>query len=303
MDNFYEIYHDYVTGRLRNDAHLAEIQARDNGSWVWPNIAITTIGCFDTVGSLGIPTLPIPLFGHAISGVFNGKKYSFYDTDLSPKVLHAFHALALDEKRAPFAPALWHKPPTNTTTELRQCWFPGVHTNIGGGYPDQEIADMTLAWMIERTKDWLEWDFDYLRGIVHNGGGGNRKQWAEGFIYNSRTGLMKLAGEMHRTPGAYHAPNETGECVHVSVRVRRKVQKDWKGGALKHWTWDDDEKCWRPPGGGAQKLKEDWLGDIEMELAGRDVVEKLLGWAFPGEKIQILEKSPVGEHISQKNGE
>lgn len=304
MDNFYDIYQDYVTGRLRDDAVVAELHAREDGSWVHPNIVVTTIGCFDTVGSLGIPTLPIPLLGHAVSGVFNGKKYSFHDTDLSPRVLHAFHALALDEKRAPFTPAMWHKAPNNTTTELRQCWFPGVHTNVGGGYPDQEIADMTLAWMIERTKTWLEWDFDYLRGIFKNGGGGgDRREWAEGKIYNSRTGMMRLAGTMQRTPGEYHAPNETGECVHVSVRVRKNVLGDWKGGALKGWWWSDQEKCWCAPGSDGTKLKEDWLGDIEKELAGRDIVERLLGWAFPGEDV-VNEKSPPDERIveSMRNG-
>jgi hypothetical protein len=65
---------------------------------------------------------------------------------------NAFQALALDEHRGPFVPTLWHLPPGPTTTNLEQCWFPGVHINIGGGSDDQikggrgdreEIATLT----------------------------------------------------------------------------------------------------------------------------------------------------------------
>jgi hypothetical protein len=36
-----------------------------------------------------------------------------------------------------------------TTTDLRQVWFPGAHANVGGGYSDQEIANITLAWYVK----------------------------------------------------------------------------------------------------------------------------------------------------------
>lgn len=98
-------------------------------------IEIKAVGVFDTVGSLGIPNIGyLAKLGleHPI------KEYKFYNTALSNIVKHAFHALALDEKRGSFSPAIWEKPADNTT-DLRQVWFPGVHTNIGGGYADQEV--------------------------------------------------------------------------------------------------------------------------------------------------------------------
>lgn len=68
----------------------------------------------------------------------------FYDTSLSHQIEHAFQALALDETRPPFSPAVWERLP-NDLTDLRQCWFPGNHGNVGGGWPDQNIANITLA--------------------------------------------------------------------------------------------------------------------------------------------------------------
>jgi hypothetical protein len=305
MDGFYQIYKDYMEGNmLKKPGYVEELQAKDGGSLVTPNVNVTTIGCFDTVGSLGIPTLPIPLVGHALSGVVNAKKYSFHATDLSPRVLHAFHALALDEMRAPFMPSLWFKEPTNTVTELRQCWFPGVHTNVGGGYSDQEIADMTLAWMIERTKEYLDWDPTYLRHITKNGGA-DRKEWAVGKIYDSRVGVMRLAGKAVRTPGAYHTDEgtDTNEVVHVSVRVRKTVMSDWDGGAMAGWNWNSEQNLWVNSANPALTLKEDVLGDTEMELAGRDVVEQLLGWAFP-DHVHDVRSSPDNNngHLIHLNG-
>jgi hypothetical protein len=32
-----------------------------------------------------------------------------------------------------------------STTNLKQVWFPGNHGNVGGGWHDQQISDITLA--------------------------------------------------------------------------------------------------------------------------------------------------------------
>merc|ERR1711939_431792 len=83
------------------------------------------------------------------------KEMSFYDTKLGPGIENAFQALALDERRTAFSPALWEKP-QSCRTKLRQVWFPGVHSNIGGGYDDQELADITLAWMMSQFSPFLD---------------------------------------------------------------------------------------------------------------------------------------------------
>ena len=104
---------------------------------------IRFIGVWDTVGALGIPL-------RGMRWLTRGK-YQFHDTELSRSVRHACHALAIDERRSPFKPTLWQfKPKKNQTVE--QVWFPGVHTNIGGGYPDRSLSDITLEWMIGKSK-------------------------------------------------------------------------------------------------------------------------------------------------------
>ena len=63
---------------------------------------------------------------------------------MHPNVEHAFHAIALDEWRSSFECTMWGKK-KNDSTQLRQVWFPGSHCNVGGGWPDQQVATIALA--------------------------------------------------------------------------------------------------------------------------------------------------------------
>ncbi len=102
---------------------------------------IKFIGVWDTVGSLGNPLLLGAL----------RRKDRFHDTDLSSKVENAFHALAIDEKRAHFKPAIWYQKEPVKGQKLEQTWFVGVHSNVGGGYPSTGLSDIALKWMSNKA--------------------------------------------------------------------------------------------------------------------------------------------------------
>ena len=105
------------------------------------------IGVWDTVGALGIP-----LSGWPLVDLFN-RRWQFHDTTLSSTVHAAFQALAIDEQRAPFRPTLWTQSPDAPDTQrLEQVWFAGVHSDVGGGYPEHQLSDITLRWMVERAR-------------------------------------------------------------------------------------------------------------------------------------------------------
>jgi hypothetical protein len=107
-------------------------------------IQVQACAVWDTVGSLGIPNVA---FLAKLGLPHSTKEYKFYDTNLSGCIKHAFQALALDEHRTPFSPAVWERVHMEKATiDLRQVWFPGSHANCGGGYADQEIANISLAW-------------------------------------------------------------------------------------------------------------------------------------------------------------
>lgn len=108
---------------------------------------IKMVGVWDTVGSLGIPSM----FG----GV-DPLLYGFLDTSLHPNVPNAYQALAIDEMRLEFPPTLWKSTGAPGQT-LEQVWFCGVHSDVGGGEPDDAegetaLSDITLTWMIDKAK-------------------------------------------------------------------------------------------------------------------------------------------------------
>ncbi len=104
------------------------------------------LGCWDTVGALGIPNiipwLPIDTISR--------RKMEFLNTDLGPGIKHARHAVAVDERRSAFLPT----PMTgNGVTELKQLWFPGDHGGVGGGSkPHVGLSDGALVWMADEAK-------------------------------------------------------------------------------------------------------------------------------------------------------
>jgi hypothetical protein len=86
-------------------------------------------------------------------------------------VRHGFHALAIDEMRRPFNPTLWtlrtdkeQAKDAEQAPNVEQMWFPGVHSNVGGGYDSSGLSDLALAWMIARVgeKTGLEFNEEYI---------------------------------------------------------------------------------------------------------------------------------------------
>ncbi len=109
------------------------------------NIKIKVMGVWDTVGALGIPT--------NLFNTFNRTRYAFHDTALSALVENAFQALAIDEHRGPFEATLWQRPKEDVPGQIvEQVWFAGVHSDVGGGYPNSELSDLSLRWMMARIR-------------------------------------------------------------------------------------------------------------------------------------------------------
>jgi len=126
----------------RNKAQRAALLATLNNYNLF-NAQIKMVGVWDTVGSLGIPAL----FGNV-----DPVLYGFLDTSLHPDVLNAYQALAIDERRQEFPPTLWTPPsPPVDGQVLEQVWFAGAHCDVGGGYPETGLSDITFSWMMGKA--------------------------------------------------------------------------------------------------------------------------------------------------------
>lgn len=62
---------------------------------------------------------------------------------------------------------IWQQTPEGASKgqTLLQMWFAGVHTDIGGGYAEHDLSDISLTWMIAHTQALLAYDNEYLAKI------------------------------------------------------------------------------------------------------------------------------------------
>lgn len=116
---------------------------------------IRFMGCWDTVGSVIIP-----------------RRDRFYIPSLqtlpltheNPSVQAFRHAMAIDERRRMFRLVPWVEGQTfgaqldaekTSKQDTKQVWFSGVHSDIGGGYPEDEsgAAKIVLKWMMDEAAD------------------------------------------------------------------------------------------------------------------------------------------------------
>ncbi len=203
LNDAYELYRNKKVGPKDDPAR----NFRANNCYDVSRIKL--IGVWDTVGARGIP---IRWFQW-----YNQKHYAFYDTALSSIVEHAYHAIAVDEKRKTFEPTLWKKSGNETDhgfkQVLEQVWFAGVHSNVGGGYPDEGLADLALKWMIEKAeKAGLAFDTDGLKADVKGNHCGEK--------YESVSGIFKLFPTLVRSIKA--------GAVHQSVHDRIRDDKGYR---------------------------------------------------------------------------
>lgn len=155
---------DRVPGQLRNDLNSAE---RLLVRWS-RRVRITYLGIYDTVGAVGVDALAIP-------GV-KSKLAMHHNLRTTTLVQQCRHALALDEHRSSFnhtplvefvghglenedhhgsslseqdAATHWARERSMWERKIEQRWFAGAHSNIGGGYPDNELAQFPFQWLLE----------------------------------------------------------------------------------------------------------------------------------------------------------
>ena len=98
---------------------------------------VSFLGLFDTVTAMG--------------GLIGG------DIDIEHGPLHervqrAAHVLAIDEDRVAFAPTLIDG---DTSERVREVWFAGVHGDVRGGYWNDGLSDLALAFMMDCCKEAL----------------------------------------------------------------------------------------------------------------------------------------------------
>lgn len=191
VERFWAAYGDRsrtVMSANRPAVDLAPVVLPTDDLPVW-NVPVVFLGAFDTVGSLGK------------RGRAPGDHW--HDMTLHPSVRVARQALALDERRLRFAPVLWkdslsgdprvfddmlmYPPPDQTTlpavdaaSRIKQVWFQGSHSDVGGGatpwIDSDSLSTEALVWMLGEAKHYAGLEMNVQALMVSVGGMGNETE-------------------------------------------------------------------------------------------------------------------------------
>jgi uncharacterized protein (DUF2235 family) len=93
------------------------------------------LGVWDTVSSVG--------------WVYNAVDFPFTKATNNPDLRIIRHAVSIDERRAFFRQNSFGDP-HDPKQDLQEVWFAGVHSDVGGSYPESEsqLSKITLRWML-----------------------------------------------------------------------------------------------------------------------------------------------------------
>lgn len=118
-------------------------------------VPIRFMGCWDTVGSVIIPR-PDRFYIPSLQ--------TLPYTETNPSVQTFRHAMAIDERRRMFRLTPWTEPQKFKSNpfvkddkaeeqDIKQVWFSGVHSDIGGGGAEEKSgpAKIALKWMMEEA--------------------------------------------------------------------------------------------------------------------------------------------------------
>jgi hypothetical protein len=172
--------------------------------WAVADPRIQFLGVWDTVGSLGIPDELGIL--HLLN---NPDRYKFHDTNLGSHVVRARHAVAIDEVRSSFMPTFWTDTDDNVVNDatdndrVRQLFFAGVHSDVGGSYAEAGLSDMALGWMMDAAQN---------SGLVFKPEArADLKPDPKGPLHDSLSGVFELFNSRprnippwHSSPNAFH---------------------------------------------------------------------------------------------------
>ena len=149
-----------LTGQI--EARVDSVERQDensNDKNYSPEVAF--LGCWDTVDAFVWPSR-FPKQGiinkvmdktfrtvRALSPRLWGKERFSEDENVIPeRVQKAVHCVAIDETRNAFLPTLMPN-----ADNVEEVWFPGVHSDVGGGYDDNKLAEEPYEFIKRRLLD------------------------------------------------------------------------------------------------------------------------------------------------------
>jgi uncharacterized protein (DUF2235 family) len=171
---------------LQNDSRSAE-QLKKEGRFI--DVPVEMIGVWDTVKATN--------------------DADCLDSILRANVAAGYHAMAIDERRKFFPVLRWNK-----NARVREVWFAGVHSDVGGGYEATGLSDIAFRWMLKCSlRHGLQFKAKYVKENV--------KPNPAGKIHESFRDIWVPLGSKSR-------PIRPNDLVHPAVARRMKAREKYR---------------------------------------------------------------------------
>lgn len=178
-------------------------------------VDVVFLGLWDTVMALG------SRFRAAGASTSTASRSFHVGVRPASCVRHARQALAIDEARYDFRPEIWTG--CDAAQTLAQRWFAGVHSNVGGGYVDDGLANLAFHWLLgEAAAQGLAVAKEFAS--AYNGFAQDRLYRSESWLYRLLDGLRLRFGRGRRNLTGW--PDSS--CLSLSVSVIHRLQADPK---------------------------------------------------------------------------
>ena len=141
-------------------------------------VGVHFLGLFDCVNSVGQFDLPL-------------MSSSFQHIPTTGIATHIRHAVAINERRIKFKPALFKYEDNSSETHVKEVWFAGAHGDVGGGWPrrDKEtrtLSTLSLKWMIREIMN--------LEPDPYASQGGDKLKFGKEWVDDKTVDVVALAG-------------------------------------------------------------------------------------------------------------
>jgi uncharacterized protein (DUF2235 family) len=229
----------------RSDDERFVIAAKFKRTFAAP-MKIRFVGVWDTVSSVGTLWDPLHL-------PFSAR---------NPDIETGRHALALDERRAFYRQNLWMP---LAGQDIQQVWFPGVHSDVGGGYAEREsgLSKLALKWMADEAR-------------------------TAGLLFDD----AKLAQVLGAEPDEYSKPDALAE-LHDSLR------RWWWAEIIPRRYFDpsDPERRkyrWKIPLGRPRFVSDGSSIHRSVVVRRQDASAKYAPRNLPGDSVVVDDPAPIG---------
>jgi uncharacterized protein (DUF2235 family) len=160
-----------------------------------------------------------------VSGPFKREqlleRYRFGNLLLDRKVKCGVHIVSIDDSRGDYSPIPWEGC-AHDGQIMEQIWMPGVHADIGGGYPEAFLSTTSLLLMIDKLAQYcpeLSFDDNYVENTLLE-----TIQTQDIVVNDERTGFWRFFGRIVARNIESHVLNRHMQHPLVDLLRKRKIK-------------------------------------------------------------------------------